>query len=71
MCKDKGLHFLTHIIKSNSGIPRVLKRLSLTQSTISDAVHTEIIPEVPIPCLWHYAVFTTVAHVVEIYCVVA
>jgi hypothetical protein len=70
--QNKRLRFLSHIIKSNfkpesTDIPRVLKRLSLTQSTKSDTVRTEIIPGVPVPCLWQYTVLATVSLVVEIY----
>ena len=48
-----------------------MKRLSLTQYSRSDAVHTKIIPGVPISCLWQEAELATIGQVVEIYCVVA
>jgi len=48
-----------------------MKRLSLTQYSRSDAVHTKIIPGVSIPCLWQEAELATIGQVVEIYCVVA
>ena len=48
-----------------------MKRLSLTQYSRSDAVHTKIIPGVPILCLCHYTELATIGQVVEIYRVVA
>lgn len=48
-----------------------MKRLPFTKYSRSDAVHTKIIAGVSIPRLWHYTVLATVAHVVQIYRVVA
>ena len=48
-----------------------MKRLFLAQYSRSDAVHTKIIPGVPIPCLSQEAELATIAQVVEIHRVVA
>jgi len=48
-----------------------MKCLSLKQYSRSNAVHTKIIPGVPVPCLWQEAELATISQVVEIYRVVA